>query len=92
MRFFRFALRLTRDHAADVVQESFMRLWMKLHAVDPAKAKSYLFATAHNFVVSSVRRSSRVVRMEPRHAALRSCHHHEPLLHKHIERGLARLP
>jgi RNA polymerase sigma factor (sigma-70 family) len=91
---FRYALRLTRDRdqAADVVQESFMRLWMKLHAVDASKAKSYLFATAHNFVISSVRRSSRVVRMEPRHTTVRSYQQHEPFLGEHIERGLSRLP
>lgn len=91
---FRFALRHTRDRdqAKDVVQESFMRLWTRLHAVEPGKEKSYLFATAHNFMVSSMRRSARVVRMETWHEDRRSCVQGDPLLRELIDQGLARLP
>ena len=54
---YRFALKHLRDAdlAKDVVQESFARLWVKVVEVDAAKAKSYLFTTAHHAMVDEVR-------------------------------------
>ncbi|MCC6838553.1 MAG: RNA polymerase sigma factor [Flavobacteriales bacterium] len=56
-----------RDAAKDLVQESFLRLWMKLDRVPESAARSYLFTTAHNLVVDRVRRSKRSARFEDRH-------------------------
>ncbi|MCW5899937.1 MAG: RNA polymerase sigma factor [Flavobacteriales bacterium] len=91
---FRYALRHTRcrDQAHDVVQECFLRLWMKLDKVESGKGRSYLFTMAHNLMVSQARRSGRVLRMEPWHEQVRSCRQGEPDLKSLLERGLARLP
>ena len=56
-RLFRFAFSSlrNREQAEDVVQESFARVWEKRQTVDFAKAKSYLFTTAHHAMVDEVR-------------------------------------
>jgi RNA polymerase sigma-70 factor (ECF subfamily) len=58
---YRFAQKHLRDldQAKDVVQESFARLWQRVEEVDGAKAKSYLFTTAHHLMVDSVRQKAR---------------------------------
>ena len=56
-RLFRFAFASlrNREQAEDVVQESFARVWEKVKTVDFAKAKSYLFTTAHHAMIDEVR-------------------------------------
>ena len=56
-RLFRFAFASlrNREQAEDVVQESFARVWEKAKTVDFAKAKSYLFTTAHHAMIDEVR-------------------------------------
>ena len=56
-RLFRFAFSSlrNREQAEDVVQESFARVWEKVKTVDYAKAKSYLFTTAHHAMIDEVR-------------------------------------
>ena len=56
-RLFRFAFASlrNREQAKDVVQESFARVWEKVETVDYAKAKSYLFTTAHHVMVDEIR-------------------------------------
>ena len=56
-RLFRFAFSSlrNREQAEDVVQESFARVWERLKSVDFAKAKSYLFTTAHHAMIDEVR-------------------------------------
>lgn len=56
-RLFRFAFSSlrNREEAEDVVQESFARVWEKRGDVDFAKAKSYLFTTAHHAMIDEVR-------------------------------------
>jgi RNA polymerase sigma factor (sigma-70 family) len=54
-----------RDDAKDIVQEAFLRLWMKLDQVDGLKARSYLFSTAHNLIVDRSRRRKYSTRYEP---------------------------
>ena len=56
-RLFRFAFSSlrNREQAEDVVQESFARVWEKRKTVDFAKAKSYLFTTAHHAMIDEVR-------------------------------------
>ena len=71
---YRFAVKHLRDQdlAKDVVQESFARLWTRIDHVEAAKAKSYLFTTAHHVMVDEVRKGSRRTRMEEHHDNLRS--------------------
>ena len=56
-KLFRFAFSSLRNREAaeDVVQESFARVWERLDGIDFAKAKSYLFTTAHHAMVDQVR-------------------------------------
>ena len=65
-RLFRFAFSSlrNREQAEDVVQESFARVWEKRKSVDFAKAKSYLFTTAHHAMVDEVRHKQHFASME----------------------------
>ena len=65
-RLFRFAFSSlrNREQAEDVVQESFARVWEKLKTVEFAKAKSYLFTTAHHAMVDEVRQRQHFVSTE----------------------------
>ena len=65
-RLFRFvfsSLR-NREKAEDVVQESFARVWEKLKTVDFAKAKAYLFTTAHHAMIDEVRNNQHYTGIE----------------------------
>ena len=65
-RLFRFAFASlrNREQAEDVVQESFARVWEKRSTVDFAKAKSYLFTTAHHAMVDEIRQRQRTSDIE----------------------------
>ncbi len=91
---YRFALKHLRDtdRAKDVVQESYARLWMKVDEVEAAKAKSYLFTTAHHVMVDEVRKGARSTRMEEHHEELTWTSQGQPDLQEVLERGLATLP
>lgn len=91
---YRFALKHLRDtdQAKDVVQESFARLWSRVDQVEAAKAKSYLFTTAHHAMVDEVRKGGRVRRLEEQHAELRSTSQSQPDLKAVLDAALATLP
>lgn len=91
---YRFALKHLRDtdQAKDVVQETFARLWSRIDQVDGAKAKSYLFTTAHHAMVDETRRGSRVRRMEEHHEGLRHTSQGQPDLKEVLDAALATLP
>ncbi len=91
---YRFALKNLRDEdlAKDIVQESFARLWVKVDQVEAAKAKSYLFTTAHHAMVDEVRKGSRSTRMKEHHEDLRSTSQSQPDLKEVLDRALATLP
>jgi RNA polymerase sigma-70 factor (ECF subfamily) len=91
---YRFALKHLRDEdrAKDVVQESFARLWVKVVEVDAAKAKSYLFTTAHHAMVDEVRKGCRSTRMEAHHDNIRSVSQAQPDLKEVLDAALATLP
>ena len=65
-RLFRFAFSSlrNREQAEDVVQESFARVWEKVKTVDFAKAKSYLFTTAHHAMIDEVRQRQHFASIE----------------------------
>lgn len=92
---YRFALKHLRDtdKAKDVVQESYARLWMKVDEVEAAKAKSYLFTTAHHIIVDTARRGQRSTRMEEHHEDLQHTGEAgQPDLKEILDAGLATLP
>jgi RNA polymerase sigma-70 factor (ECF subfamily) len=91
---FRFILRQVRDRdlARDLVQESFMRSWLKADRVCADKARSYLFTIAAYAVASQMRRRHVPVRLEAWHGPVAAVRPPEPDLHKHLDAGLKRLP
>jgi len=63
---FRFILKSVKetDAAHDIVQESYMKLWIKRKDVNPLKGKSYLFTTAYHTMIDYIRKNSRNVSIE----------------------------
>lgn len=63
---FRFILKNIKDTyvAQDVVQESFMKLWIKRKEVDSSKGKSYLFTTAYHTMIDYIRKNSRNISVD----------------------------
>ena len=55
---FRFILKNIKDEdrAKDIVQDAFEKLWVKLSEIEVATVKSYLFTTAYNTMIDSIRR------------------------------------
>ena len=49
-----------REDAEDIVQDVFERLWVNRRKVEPAKAKSWMFTTAHNAMINFSTRKSRI--------------------------------
>lgn len=91
---YRYAVKHLRDAEAakDIVQESYARLWMRVDKVEAAKAKSYLFTTAHHALVDEVRKSARSTRMVEHQDMLRSVSQEQPDLKELLDRALATLP
>ncbi|PKP03044.1 MAG: RNA polymerase sigma factor [Bacteroidetes bacterium HGW-Bacteroidetes-6] len=58
---YRFIMKHTADEddAADIVQESFVRMWEKAETVSFEKAKSYLFSTAYHAMIDYFRKKKR---------------------------------
>ena len=63
---YRFILKNLKDTdvAHDIVQESFMKLWIKRKDVDAKKGKSYLFTTAYHTMIDYIRKNSRNTSIE----------------------------
>lgn len=63
---YRFILKNLKDTeiSHDIVQESFMKLWIKRKDVDAKKAKSYLFTTAYHTLIDHVRKNKRNTKLE----------------------------
>lgn len=59
---YRFALRLTKneDHAKDLVQDAFERVWIKHKDIDAVKVKSYLFRIVHNSFIDFTRKKKTI--------------------------------
>lgn len=63
---YRFLLKNTRDAdlSSDLVQDSFMKLWIKHKEVDFRKSKSYLFSTAYHTMIDHIRKNERIRAMD----------------------------
>ncbi|MCF6171416.1 MAG: RNA polymerase sigma factor [Bacteroidales bacterium] len=55
---YRFLLKNSRnvELARDLVQDSFLKLWLKRKGIDYNKSKSYLFTTAYHTLIDHVRK------------------------------------
>ncbi len=60
---YRFALKHIKNGALaqDVVQETFMKVWLKHEDIVQEKIKSYLFTTAYHTIIDSVKKEKRSV-------------------------------
>jgi RNA polymerase sigma-70 factor (ECF subfamily) len=91
---YRFVLKNLKDeHAsADIVQDTFEKLWVKLEDVSALKVKTYLFTTAYHTLIDHVRKEKRYADMdddrmpEPMHSGQYSD------LAEILENAVARLP
>lgn len=77
-----------RDSAKDIVQDAFLRLWMKLDAVAEATCRSYLFTTAHNLIVDRSRRRKHVTRYDDGHENILVVHQPKAGVKEVIDRAL----
>ena len=59
---YRFLLKNTRNEelARDLVQDSFLKMWIKRKDVQYKKGKSYLFSTAYHTMIDHIRKHERV--------------------------------
>ncbi len=48
------------ERAEDIVQDVFVKVWMKVEDIAFEKAKSYLFQAAYNTMIDTIRRDKRV--------------------------------
>ncbi len=91
---YRFLIRQVRDRdeAKDLVQESFLRLWMNVDRVDASKGRSYLFTTGRNLVIDRSRRRKYVVRYESWHDDHRACVQPPVGVQEVVDQAMNRLP
>jgi len=93
---FRFIMKQSRNEALaqDVVQESFEKMWLKLDAINGAKAKSYLFTTGYHTMLDVLKKEKRVTSIDGESEQEQS--HQQPQqysdLSEVLEEALERLP
>ncbi len=58
---FRFILKNIKDDekARDIVQDTFAKMWEKVHDISYEKAKSYLFTAAYHTMIDAIRKDNR---------------------------------
>jgi RNA polymerase sigma-70 factor (ECF subfamily) len=64
---YRFVLKNLKDEhmSADIVQETFEKLWVKLEGVSALKVKTYLFTSAYHTMIDYIRREKRFAGIDP---------------------------
>jgi len=50
--------------AQDVVQDTFVKLWLKVETVSFEKSKSYIFTAAYHTMIDYIRKNKRIVNLE----------------------------
>jgi len=66
---YRFILKNIRDedHARDIVQDSYEKLWRNIENVNSEKVKSYLFTTAYHTMIDVIRKERRLTSIKDYH-------------------------
>jgi len=81
-----------REDSNDIVQESFMKLWINREKVETLKAKSWLFTTAHNALINFVKKSGRMSSLDALEIDRGKEDKHQFELKEIIDSALAVLP
>ncbi|MFT6746173.1 MAG: RNA polymerase sigma factor (sigma-70 family) [Glaciecola sp.] len=81
-----------REDSNDIVQESFMKLWINRGKVETPKAKSWLFTTAHNALINFVKKSGRMSSLDALQIDRGKDDKHVFELKEIIDKALAVLP
>ncbi len=91
---YRFLLKNTGDTdiAQDLVQESFMKLWIRRKEVNFKKSKSYLFSTAYHTMIDHIRKNERLTSLEGKEHHLEPVDRHYSDLKEILDIALDRLP
>ena len=91
---YRFLLKNIADEeiARDLVQDSFMKLWIRRKEVDFRKSKSYLFSTAYHTMIDHVRKNRRMTSLEGNEHRYETHQEHYSDLKEILELAVSRLP
>lgn len=91
---YRFLLKNIRDMeiARDLVQESFMKLWIKRKDVNSEKSKSYLFSTAYHTMIDYIRKHDRITSIESNEYHVPTTDEHYSDLKEILDMAVQRLP
>lgn len=91
---YRFILKNLRDEerARDIVQDTFEKLWRKVHDVSGEKVKSYLFSTAYHTMIDVIRKDSRQTSMDEVSGAELSHREQYSDLNEILHVAIAKLP
>jgi RNA polymerase sigma factor (sigma-70 family) len=91
---YRFMLKNTKDThmASDLVQESFMKLWIKRKDVEFSKGKSYLFTTAYHTMIDYFRKNKRIVTVENHNHSNHSLENEYSDLKEVMDKAIEKLP
>lgn len=91
---YRFILKNIKDSekAADIIQESFEKLWRKVREVTYSKSKSYLFSTAYHTMIDGIRKDRRMEDFSQEKAAKYSHEMQYSDLQEILHAALDRLP
>lgn len=76
----------------DIVQESFMKLWIKRKEIDSAKGKSYLFTTAYHTMIDHIRKDSRNVSIDNLESVHSESYNNYSDLKEILDKAVDRLP
>ena len=91
---YRFLMKNTKDThlASDLVQESFLKLWLKRKDVDFEKGKSYLFTTAYHTMIDYFRKNKRIVTLENHNISKHSLENEFTDIKEVLEKAVEKLP
>lgn len=91
---YRFILKNIRDDdsAQDIVQESFVRLWVKRSSVGFDKAKTYIFTTAYHVMIDMIRKNKRNTEYSERYENVLTVDNQFSDLHEILNEALEKLP
>ncbi len=62
-RIYRFVLKSLKDEerSRDIIQDCYEKLWRNVATLDFSKAKSWLFTTAYNTMIDTIRKEKRII-------------------------------